>query len=141
MAGRGHSAQAWPGLIPMLQIEEQLEVLQGVGLMQRLVMPNAQHAWKTHGYATLVATAAVDALEAELEDQRWLDAAHRPELLDRRPPDDGVDLAELLVGEPGIGLDERDQLQAFGPRRLLAGDGLEHRIGFGLVDRLAVPDG
>ena len=72
---------------------------------------DAQHAREAHRDAALVAGAAVDALEAELEHQRRPHAAHRAELLERGPADDRVDAAELLVGQARVGLGEGHQLQ------------------------------
>jgi hypothetical protein len=86
-----------------------------VGFLDRLVDAPAQHAREAHGDARLVARRALDRLEAELEDQRRRDAAHRAELLERRAPHDRVDLADLLVGEARVRLRERHELAALGP--------------------------
>ena len=59
-----------------------------------------QHAREAHRDAALVARAPVDALEAELEHHRRLDAAHRTELLERGAPDRAIDVAKLFVGQP-----------------------------------------
>ena len=75
----------------MLQRQQRLELGQRVGLVQRLVVADPQHAREAHGDAALVARAAVDAFEAELEHQRRPDAAHRAELLERGLADDAVD--------------------------------------------------
>ena len=57
-----------------------------------------------------MALARRDALEAEFEHLRRLDAADRAEGLDRRLADDRVHLAHLGVREAGIGLGEGHEL-------------------------------
>ena len=53
---------------------------------------------------------AVDPLEGQLEDQLGLDRAHRAELLDHVAAHEGVDLADLLVGQARVSLGDRHQL-------------------------------
>src|SRR3954462_15505699 len=79
-----------------LQSQQAFQVFEGIGLVQGFVVPDPQHSWKAHGDAALVAAAAVDAVESQLEHQARLDAAHRAEFLDGVLADDRVDLAELL---------------------------------------------
>ena len=108
--------------------------------MQRLVVADAQHAREAHRDAALVARAAVDALEAELEDQARPDAAHRAELLERGLPDDAVDDLELLVGEARVGLGERHQLQRSGAGGSRRGDRLDAAAASAASTGRAVPD-
>src|SRR5258705_3404624 len=85
-------------------------VLERIRLPDRLVLAHPQHAGKPHGDAGLVARGALDSLESQLEDQLRLHRAHRAEALERVPADEGVHLADLLVGEAGVGLGEGDEL-------------------------------
>src|SRR5947207_1018176 len=53
----------------ILNPQQRLQCLQGICLVQRLVGPDPQHARKAHRDAALVPGAAVDAFEAELENE------------------------------------------------------------------------
>src|SRR6185369_8544651 len=97
--------------------------------MQWLVVADTQHPREPHRDAALVARAAVDALETQLKDQRGLDAAHRAELLERGPADDGIDLPELLVRQARISFGEGHQLQRIRLRRLTPRLGFDRGLG------------
>ena len=54
----------------MLQVHHRLQRGQRVGFVQRLVVPDAQHARKAHRDAALVARAGANALEADFKQQQ-----------------------------------------------------------------------
>ena len=51
----------------------------------------------------------LQALEGQLEDELGLDGADRAELLDHVAADEGVDPADLLVGQARVGLGDRHE--------------------------------
>src|SRR5262249_1030769 len=51
----------------------------------------------------------IETLEGELEDELWLDCAHRAELLDHVGPHKRVNAPDLGVGETRVGLRDRHQ--------------------------------
>src|SRR5690349_7635164 len=63
-----------------------------VRLPRRLVLAHPQHPGKTHGNPRLVAAGALDALEAQLEDELGLHGAHGAEPVERVLADERVDL-------------------------------------------------
>ena len=83
-----------------------LEVIQRVCFVDVLVLAPAQHARKSHRDAGLVPGTALDSFEPEFEHERRAHAAHRSEFFDGGPPDNGIDFAKFLVGQPRIGLRE-----------------------------------
>src|SRR5436190_11512740 len=120
--------------------QQSLQLRQRVGLVQWLVVADPQHAREANGDAALVARAAIDSLEAQLEHEARPDAAHGAELLERRRPDDAVDDLELRAGEAGVRLGEGDELKRAFARRLAPADGVDGGLRLGGVDRPAVPN-
>src|SRR5579872_251303 len=92
------------------RVKKRLDRFDGVGFFSLLIVPPAGHPWKAHCDSGAVPRALLDAFERQLEDQLRLDGAHRPELLDRVPPHEGIHFADLVVAESRIGLRERHQL-------------------------------
>src|SRR4051812_45603737 len=84
--------------------EEGAEGLEGVGLGGGLVEAPAEDAGEADGDPRLVAGRALEPFEGQLEDEVGLDGADGAELLDHVAADEGVDPADLLVGQPRIRL-------------------------------------
>src|SRR4051812_2490254 len=88
------------------------EVGQGIRFSDILILAPTQHAREAHCHSRLMAAAALDAFEPELEDKRWLNSANRTKLLDCRTPDNGVHFAKFFVAQARISFGERHQFCA-----------------------------
>src|SRR5688572_21212372 len=109
----GISCETTPRLLLLFPDARQPKgVRQAVRVPRRLVLAHAQHPRETHRDPRLVPRRALDAFEPQFEDQLRLHRAHGAEALERVLADEGVDLADLLVGESGVRLGEGHELLA-----------------------------
>ncbi|PAV93018.1 hypothetical protein WR25_02291 [Diploscapter pachys] len=86
-----------------------------IRLCRGLVGADACDAREAHRDAGLVPGGGVDRIERDLQHQRLLHFAHWAEALHRMAAHEAVEHPQFLVGDPRIGLADRQQLALFGP--------------------------
>src|SRR5262245_21025039 len=91
-------------------LQDAPDLVEGIRVFRLLVGSPPQHSRKRYRDAGSMPGRRGDPLEAELEDVNGLDVSDRSESLARVTPYPFVQFRDLLVGEPGVRLRDRNQL-------------------------------
>src|SRR5690606_31996279 len=76
------------------------DLVEGIGLLDRLVLPPAGDARKAQRDAGLVPRGRLDTFEGDFQHLLGLERAHRAEFFHGIAPDPVIQLLDLLVGQP-----------------------------------------
>ena len=99
-----------------LGLVDLFDALEGVDLVEGLVVADAEDAGEAQGEAAGVAVGAHDVVEGDFEDAEGLDGAEVAVVFERVGLEPVGQFGDLGVGDAGVGFADVEQLAASGPR-------------------------